>query len=171
MQNNFLKFKKIPIAFSLALLALSFFVFFFLYKEINSNQKILQEGEVKWQNEAYRRDGVKNLESLIKEMGQEIVLLESHFAQSSDIVPFFNTIERLASLSQIKTEVFSVDVSKDNKEILIGLKTSGTFEEIYKFLMLLENAPYELEFVSMDIKNLNKQEWEAFFKIKLLSFI
>ena len=185
MQNNLYgskKFKKMPLIFSIAFLALSFFAFFFLYKEINNNKKISEKAQTEWQAEASRRDGIKLLERSVKDISKERTLLESHFAESSDIVPFLDTIERLAFSARAKSEVISVDILKDNTVgLLIGLKASGSFETIYKFLTLLENSPYELEFVSMNMQNLNTQivsdkkivsrQWEVLFKIKLLSFI
>jgi hypothetical protein len=59
-------------------------------------------------------------------------------------------------------------------------QTSGSFEAIYKFLNLLENSPYELDFLSMDmhkmapdvvVKGAQNLKWEAVFKIKLLTFV
>ena len=108
-------------------------------------------------------------------------MLENHFTQSSDPVPFLNLIEKLGLDSAAKTTVTSVDISPDKASLLVGIKTGGTFESVYKFLNLLENSPYELEFVSMDIQNLDVQNitskkvktlgWEGNFKIRLLSFV
>ena len=36
----------------------------------------------------------------------------------------------------------------------MAIKASGSFEALYKFLTLLENSPYELDFISMDIQKL-----------------
>ncbi len=184
MQNNLYssqKFKKMPLFFSIMFLAFACFAFFFLYKEINDNKKISEKKQIEWQSEADRRDEIKLLEGSIKDISKEKTLLESHFAQSSDVVPFLSTIEQLALSIRAKIEVVSVDILKDNTGLLVGLKASGSFETIYKFLTLLENSPYELEFVSMDMQNLSTQtvsnkkvvnrQWEAFFKVKLLSFI
>lgn len=166
------KFKKTPLILSIMFLAFSCFAFFFLYKEINNNKKIAQETQTKWQDEANRRDGIRSLERLVKSITKEKDLLESHFAQSSNIVPFLDTIEKLAVSSKTKSEVVSVDISQDGSGLLVGLKASGNFEAIYKFLTLLENSPYELEFISVNIQKLSAQAgWEATFKIKLLSFI
>jgi hypothetical protein len=87
----------------------------------------------------------------------------------SNIVPLLDAIEQLALRVKAKSEITSVDFSKDNNSLLLGIKASGSFVPIYKFLMLLENFPYELEFSSVDIKKTDTQ-WEAVFKIKILSF-
>jgi len=175
MENNprqSQKFKKTPMILAIMFLVFSCFAFFFLYKEINKNKKIAQETQAKWQNEASRREEIRSLERLIKSINKEKDLVESHFAQSSNIVPFLDTIEKLAVSSKAKSEVVSVDILQDGSGLSVGLKTSGSFEAIYKFLTLLENSSYELEFVSVNIQKLSTQAgWEATFKIKLLSFI
>ena len=137
--------------------------------------------QIEWQNETNRRNEIKSLERSIKAIDQEKILLESHFAQSSNIVPFLDTIEQLASRVKAKSEVVSVDILKDVNQFLVVIKTSGSFESIYKFVKLLENSPYELEIASLDIQKSSAQtvsdkkvaipQWEAVFKIKLLSFI
>ena len=39
-------------------------------------------------------------------------------------------------------------------------------------LMLLENSPYELELTSFNVReSVEKKQWDAVFKIRLLSFI
>mgnify|MGYP001611418787 CR=1 FL=1 len=184
MQDNplsFRKFKKIPLLFSTLFLIFSCSVFFFLYKKINDNIEISETVQGEWQIEASRRDEIKSLERGMKAIGEEITLLESHFAQSSDIVPFLDTIEELAVLSGGKAEVVSVDILKEKSELMIKIKASGNFGAVYKFLTLLENSPYELEFPSMHIKTAAERAisdeknavplWEADFQIKLLSFI
>lgn len=174
MQNNLhhsQKFKKMPLIFSIIFLAFSCFAFFFLYKEINNNKKISEKTQIEWQNETSRREDIRSLERSIKSISKEKTLLESHFAQSSNIVPFLDTIEKLALSSKNKSEVVSVDILQDGSGLLIGLRASGSFEAIYKFLTLLENSPYELEFISVDMQRLSLQAgWEVVFKIKLLSF-
>jgi hypothetical protein len=109
------------------------------------------------------------------------ILLETHFAKNSDIVSFLDTIEKLAPTVEAKAQVNSVNTSADNSRLLVGLKASGNFEAIYKFLTLLENSSYELDFLSMDLHkiasldNINKSaadsKWEVVFEIQLLSFV
>ena len=93
---------------------------------------------------------------------------------------FLDTIEGLAPRAGVEAEVTSVDPPGDSAGLRIGIKASGTFTGVYKFLTLLENSPYELEFIGVDIKRETKTDanksvaipkWNAVFKIKLLSFV
>ncbi|OGI75726.1 hypothetical protein A3C67_02995 [Candidatus Nomurabacteria bacterium RIFCSPHIGHO2_02_FULL_42_19] len=181
MQNNFQKFKKIPLILSTALLLLSCFVFIFLYRQTQNNYQTSAELEMERQSEVNRQDEIKSLERLLQTIEKEYILLNAHFIQGSDIVPFLNMTEKLAGDAGAKAEVILVEVPKDNSGLVVGVNATGSFEALYKFLTLLENSPYELDFISMtletsagggvlDSKNPAPQ-WAAVFKIKLLSFI
>ncbi|KKS24035.1 MAG: hypothetical protein UU82_C0013G0003 [Candidatus Nomurabacteria bacterium GW2011_GWC2_41_8] len=118
---------------------------------------------------------------MLQKIADSRILLETHFAKSSDVVPFLDTIEKLALEVGTKAEVNSVDILTDNTGLIVGLKASGSFEAIYKFLTLLENSPYELDFPSIDMhklavsgvsdENIQNLKWEATFRIQLLSFV
>src|SRR3989344_2196179 len=180
MQNHLTKFKKIPLIISIILLGLSFAIFIFLYKQIQNNDRISGEMERQWLDEANKREEIKSLDLMLKTIESERALLDSHFIKSSDVVPFLNLVEQLAKDAGAGAEVILIDILKDNSGLVVGINAKGNFEALYKFLTLLENSPYELEIISMDLlqsqagditdkKNLPPQ-WSAIFKIKLLSF-
>ena len=167
--------------FSILFLGLVLLAFIFLYRKIDANEKKSEAILSEWQNEVSKYNEIKSLNNSVKIITDQKNLLENHFAQSSDVVPFLNMIEKLGLDSGTQTLVTSVEIAADKTSLLVGIKTSGVFETVYKFLTLLENSPYELEFISMDIKKINNQStasknintlsWEGSFKIRLLTFI
>ena len=175
--NSHLKLLIIPVLF----LGIVSFIFIFIFNKININEAKSKEILTEWQSETSKYNEIKSLNNSVKIITNQKNMLENHFTQSSDPVPFLNLIEKLGLDSAAKTTVTSVDISPDKASLLVGIKTGGTFESVYKFLNLLENSPYELEFVSMDIQNLDVQNitskkvktlgWEGNFKIRLLSFV
>ena len=143
---------------------------------------MLQLAQKKWRTEVTRIENARFLTNSIKVIEPERSLLETHFIQSSNIVPFLNMIEKLSIEVGAKAEIVSVNIEKDSPSLMVEMKTLGSFETIYKLVMLLENSPYSLEFVLVDIQNSNSQnisigksnknqQWMATFKIKLLSFV
>lgn len=175
MKNNL---KKRSLIFSIILLILACLVFFLLNREVDKNNQLAEEKLAEWQTEFFRREEIKSLDRTIRDINNERNLIEIHFAKSSDVVPFLDTIEALAIPVGAEAEVSSVDIVEETSELLVSLKARGSFEALYKFLMLLENSPYELEFISMDLeKSISKDEkisilsWEIFLKMKLISFI
>jgi hypothetical protein len=175
------KFRKAPLFVSLLVLIIACFLFFFLYNKVNKNKQEAGLAQVEWQTEANRREEITSLSRSVKEIEMERESLNSHFAQSSDVVPFLDTIEQLAASVGAIPEITSVDISKDNVVLVVGLKASGNFSAVYKFLMLLENSPYELEFDSVDLQNVSADasaggkaenaQWKINLEIKLLSFV
>lgn len=183
MQNDskkFKKFKKLPLLLAVLFLMFSSAALALLYKKINDNERISLEFQAKWQAEASRRDEIRSLERSIKEIESERAEIDTHFAESSNVVPFLDTLEKLATDAGADSEVTSVDIGKEKPELMVSLRTTGSFSATYKFIQLLENSPYELEIASFDIERQGtapdpaktmSREWDGFFTIRLLSFI
>ena len=169
MKTNF---QKIPFLISIIFLLVFCYVFYFLYKEINKNIISTDDITVQWQDEANRHEETKTLSRGVKIVEKETATLEKHFARNSDVVPFLDTIEQLAPKVGANAETTSVDLSSDKLSLIVGLKVKGKFESIYKFLTLLENSPYELQFLSFSVSNIEKTtDWEATMQMRLISFI
>ncbi len=175
MENarSFRKFKKEPLILSLVLLTVSLAAFLFLYSQIENNQKVTNEAQASWQQEQDRREGTRSLERLIMETERERKEVDSHFAEGSNVVPLLDALEALALSVSAKLDINSVDIAKDGGGLLVDLKASGTFEAVYKYLLLLESSPYELEFMTVDLNKTGEggAEWTGNFKLKLLSFV
>ena len=181
MKNSFKKFSKTPLFISAVFFLLSCFAFIFLYKNIQDNNRIFEEGEAEWQREASKKGQIESLDNLLQTVEMEKILLEDHFIQSSDVVPFLDSVEKLAPRTGVRAEVTLVDISPSGTSLSVGVRATGTFESLYKFLTLLENSSYQLEFTAMSMErvgggaasstNVKVGEWLAVFKIKLLSFV
>ena len=179
--RSFQKFKKIPLIFSTIFLLCSLSIYLFLYTQISNNMKTEQDAEIKWQNETSRRNEMSTLNQSIKTIDQERIALNSHFISSANVVPFLDDIGQLSQEANISSDIVSVDILQNKGGLQVGVKSSGTFANFYKFLTLMENSPYEVEFTSVDMQGLTdisgtgkktaNPMWNAAFKVKLLSFI
>jgi len=177
MKNNF---PKILIFLSVIIFALACFVFVFLYKETNQNNQKAESETAAWQAETDRRNDITALDASLMQVSNDRTALDNHFIRSSDVVPFLNTIEQLGSPAGASVSIDSVETGTNNNELVVNLKTTGTFEQVYKFLTLLENSQYEINFNSMDMhesaiptvptKKAQASQWEGDFEIQLLSF-
>lgn len=175
MQNipkNFRKFKKAPLIFSVSLLVLSLAALTFLLRGISLNKISADTARAEWREEALRRHKLKSLETLLNKAAPERKELDTHFATRENAVPFLDTIENLARRAGANPEVISIDETPDKNSLIVIVRAEGSWSAVYKFLRLLENSPYELEFIAADIsKKPESADWEASFKIKLLTFI
>lgn len=174
-------FPKIALILSLTFLLCTAVAFSLLYRKINDNNGLAQQQEAIWQNESARRGVLSLLDRSIKVIEPQITQMKTHFAQSSDVVPFLDSIERLATMAGVGAEVASVDVPAKDKVLVVTVNTSGGFGETYKFLTLLENSPYQLDFVAVDLKRkldpinplliISNPVWVGYFKFNLISFV
>ena len=153
------------------------FTFFFFYREIENNIKISEQLQADLQKEISKREEIKDFNESFKLIENEKNLFETHFVQRSNVVPFLNKIEDMGKGVGTKAEVSSIEIANDNTGLIMQMKDVGTFSRVYKFITLLENSPYELEFNSINMysgsTDLKTKEslWEASFTIKLVSFI
>lgn len=177
-------FEKIPLLFSILMLVLASFAFVALYLEINDNNRVAEKAMMDWKSELKRREDIKSLDRTLKSVAKEKLSFESHFAENSDIVPFLNTIEKIAGSVGTSIEITSVETPQESEVLLVESKSKGSFESLYKFLLLLENSPYELEITYAYMnrpspggssgepgKPLPAPQWELILKFKLLSFV
>jgi hypothetical protein len=175
------KFPKLAFIFSILFFIATCFGYYFLATKINNNEDEFNAKTISWQMEASRRDGIRALNDSIKAIAEERANLDTHFAASSNVVPFFDSIEALGPKVGVDAQVTSVELPVKDPGLIVGVSATGSFEGVYKFINLLENFPYELDFVSMDIhtkdtggvtpKAGTKSQWVATFKVRLLTFI
>lgn len=167
--------QTIQLIMSILFFTVSFSGLIFLYNKIENTEQISNQKLIKWQTEVARRDEIKSLDNLIKKIENEKDLVETHFAESKNPVSFLDAMERLAASVGAKNTVSSIELSGDENSLVVGMDVSGSFESFYKFLMLLENSPYGLEFVSMNLAKDGGQSaggvWSAALKVKLLTFV
>lgn len=160
---------------SILFVGFSCFSFYFLYVQIDQIKSKIKLTHEDWQNEENRREAIKSLERSIKKIEKEKEIIDKHFVQSIDVVSFLDFFEQSGLLIGAKAEVGSVGLDKDQSTILVDINAFGSFESLYKYLRLLENAPYELEVVSFVVNKIGAVNntigsWTANFKLKLLSF-
>ena len=171
-------FPKTSFFLSLAFFFVSIFSFYLLNSKIKSDGIEADKMFSEWQNGYKQKEETKLLNDFLKKTVEARSVLNSHFAQSSDVVPFLDMLESLATSVGAKAEVLVINVPDDNTGLYVEAKASGPFGSIYKFIKLLENSPYETEIISMNMSNAYFSAdskvatgWSINLKIKLLSFI
>jgi len=163
---------------SLLFFALACGAFLYLYQGIKSNRKVFQDAQVAWQREEDRLAEIRMIDRSIKTVEAEKILFESHFATKKDVVPFLDTLEKMALSVGAKAEVASVDTKEGSNGLTVALRASGSFESLYKLLTLLENSHFELKVEGLDLQRESLSgadaigsKWRAVFQVKLLSYV
>ncbi len=175
MQSNG---KKIILMASVLVFAAASGILSLAWGQIGRNNTAALAAEALWREEVTKREEAKTLDRTMKSIEKERAMLDSHFARSSDIVPFLDTLERLGTEAGANAEVFSVDADRDGSSIIAGVKAEGSFQALYKMLLLLENSQYAISLESADFQTPDggddaslSPEWTASFRIRLLSFM
>ncbi len=102
--------------------------------------------------------------------------IDAIFIGQKDIINFIEEIESLAKKTKVDMEFKSVDVSGKSSEEkpIFQFKASGAFSDIFHYLVLLENAKYQVVFDSISLQKRESKEfsdiWEANFTLRLLSY-
>ncbi len=164
--------QKTPLIASFLILLFTAGLFYHLHRKIGENNVLAKENNAKWQEEIRLLGEARLLSRGIEQVKGDASELERHFIKNPDLVPFLDTIEGLAPYAGVTAETRSVELSADKLSLMAGLQAEGSFEAVYKFIRLLENSPYELEFISLDINKVPGQPatWEMQALIKLISF-
>src|SRR3989339_960920 len=137
---------------SVLFFALACGAFSYLYHGIRSNRKVFKDAQIAWQREEDRLAEIRMIDRSIKTVEAEKILFESHFATKKDIVPFLDTLEKIALSVGARAEVASVDTKEGSNGITVALRASGSFESLYKLLTLLENSHFELKIEGLDLQ-------------------
>ena len=103
-----------------------------------------------------RDETFRSIETIITNSSSELNLIESYFVSQNGVVDFIESVERLATLSEIDVTINFIDVenasspssekSAEFYEMLhIKMITEGTWHDTVHFLSLLENVPYKVD--------------------------
>lgn len=107
--------------------------------------------------------------------------LASYFITSGDVVPFLETVEGYGRSLSVTTKFEKVEVRKDPDQLYVSLVAQGSFVDIYRFLALIEAAPYEIVVSNARVSSMvppgldpvgtgpHSQGWEARVMLSVIS--
>lgn len=169
------------IIISILCLSVCMFAFVYVLREIQSKNEAATQAIEEFKTESERINKISALNEEIKTIKDKTDKLDTHFAKSSDIVPFLDNLQSLGVLAGAPLEVSSVSLSPEGDTLDVEVKAEGSFVSVHKLLALMQNSQYQLQFsmvkfstntflaADKKIKSSNPT-WEAVFTIKLTSF-
>jgi hypothetical protein len=102
--------------------------------------------------------------------------LSSYFVTGDQATAFLQTIAAYGTVSGAAMKFTAVNYDKADSTIAMTLRVSGTFQSVYRSLLLLENAPYQFAWngvtLSRDPSSLKSKTvlWDANVQFTLTSF-
>lgn len=166
------KLSKINIFLIIAVILNIFLVFanFFVYRISIKKQQGLDDLRGQIFKTEKQKENFNSLKHWFESFEKEKNKIEAVFLREKNIVRFIEQLEELAKISK-------TDIEFQSAEIPIFLfNLEGPFEDLIRFLVLLENLPFQIEIQDLNLagreKEVSSQEtpWQARFKIKVLSY-
>lgn len=174
MQKFAQKLKYLPTIIAIVVFVVGIASFFFLKKEINKKNEEANIIAVTVETETSNKNRIRQLGSFLDMSSVEIAELDTHFIYRKDVVPFLQFVEDLGSKAGLSAEVSSVDESADGQTLFVSADIEGSFVAVYKFLKLIENAPYKVEITTLDLQSSVQDSgsvWSGSVQVKVISFI
>lgn len=118
-------------------------------RDINTaNVAILKESNAIIAEESQLGEVRKNLAQLDARRAK----IASFFIDSKNIVPFLETIEGYGKSVSVTTKFSSVQMEKNPNVLHVTVFAQGSFTNVYRFISMLEAAPYELRVRQAEVK-------------------
>jgi len=143
--TNLKPFRVTNLAFWLGLLGMLLAIGAYLYlfntvKKVGEHISVLQEETNTLQAQ---ESEVGELKKNLANTQASQQKLTSYFIDANNIIPFLETIEGYGRATNVTVKFNSVDIKHSPNSLAVSITSNGTFANIYRFLALLEAAPYE----------------------------
>ena len=117
-----------------------------------------------------RIKNTKALEKVLTVSQEERGRLDGIFVSRDELIHFIEDLEEGAKASEVRLEVEALSSAARSGESASSfrLDVQGSFAAVFKYLLLLENLPYETSFEQMNLEF--SEEWRGFYVIKILSY-
>jgi hypothetical protein len=152
----------------------------FLFLDLRTrNQAVLTMHQGLLDKEAQQKERLE-LERTIVTTNADRQTLESYFVSGDKAVAFLETLESYGKTANTAFEIKTVDIAvsteattsptettgeggeattqpevkKEAQALVFSIRALGRFQDVYHLLLLLENAPYEFEFVKTRVHRL-----------------
>src|SRR3989338_4488327 len=182
MKNKF--FTTIFILFALILAA--FAGWFYLFSKISSEIKEIIELRKNILRNDKKNINEKSLARLLESVKNEKKAVEAIFLKEDDLVRLIKGLESIRGSSGVSLKISAISAEKKKtSKPAISFSAQGTFEQLFKYLYLLENLPYlitinkisfQKEEDGKEIAQGNNKKsglvpiWQALFSIQLESY-
>lgn len=156
------------------LVILTGFSFYFLNAIRNKNRHI-SAVLITLQKKIEDKQNVSTLQKKMNELLDINTKIDGYIVDTSRIDLFVEYLEGIGISNNVNLAVKTVDVLKNEKnKIFLGLSINGTFTNIMKTIVLLENSPYNMTITSsyinkdivvpVDASNVTNKDKGALFK-------
>lgn len=143
----------------------------YLYSSIRTQREFMRQDMKNLALLEKKVQNIKLLESQSEKLKTDAQKMEQVFLKEENIVGFIENLENLGKDAGVSIELSSVRMDDENiKEPHFDLILRGSFNALFRYIVLLENLPYQIIFEKLNMSSRDKS-WEARTVIILSSFI
>ncbi len=127
----------------------------------------------------------EKLKDTISTTEEKRLLLDSYFVSHDTVATFLDALEQLGTVAGVDFTIASVNEKIQDKNPILSIQVNakGTFQQVYNLVSLLEVAPYEFQFETVNLTAGGDSDsdsatgavletpWEARIVFNLLTFI
>ena len=148
-------FKKIPVTLSLMVLITvvafcSYGYFFIILSQTRQSVGELTNNISVLESEQSETD---QIQKQLSDVDARHTVLASYFVDVNDPVPFEEAIEGYGKQTNVQVSFQGLQVNTAPNSLVTSFSTQGTFANTYRFLALVESAPYELSIDTIGLQS------------------
>ena len=119
---------------------------------------------------------LKVLENFLAQTDDERRLISGGFVGKDNLLDFIEELEKAGAESglAVRVESANFDVGQAEGSPSFRLQATGSFQSLFKLMLILENTPYEISFEDVSLSRTHEEKgkniWTGVFVIKLLSY-
>ncbi|OGZ44647.1 MAG: hypothetical protein A2756_05550 [Candidatus Ryanbacteria bacterium RIFCSPHIGHO2_01_FULL_48_27] len=108
---------------------------------------------------------LRNLERTVTDLAPDIEKIERTFFKPNEVVNFIVALESAAASSGVELSINNADLNKpavnEQPTSSFALTARGSFTQIYRFIVLVENMPFNMEFTNVSLLGQNNTNGSA----------
>jgi len=143
----------------------------YLFSNFKKQNNFIKEERQKILVSDKKLENSNSLKALMNEIVDEKQKIDSVFLDKESIINFIENLESIAGKTGASIKIGNINIdNQDKKGLSFQFNLTGNFNQLFHYLILLENLPYLINIERMDFKKLAPNEWGANFEILVNSF-
>ncbi len=129
----------------------------FIFKIIENKNQHTSKVIITLAEKIEKKENIDTLQKKIREIDGTKQLIDSYFVDPSKIDSFIDYLEKIGAGVGTDVKVEGFDATSQAKNILsVRLSIKGSFNNVIRTIMLLENAPYQITITKTNLNIENK---------------
>ena len=143
----------------------------YLFANFKKQNNFIKEERQKILVSDKKLENSNSLKALMNEIVDEKQKIDSVSLDKESIINFIENLESIAGKTGASIKIGNINIdNQEKKGLSFQFNLTGNFNQLFHYLILLENLPYLINIERMDFKKLAPNEWGANFEILVNSF-